>query len=335
MFEVLEPGALTSVQDLGRPGLGHLGVCRGGAFDREAACRANALVGNPLDAAVLELTWTGPVLKVLCPTTIALEGAGMTCIAGSEVIPPGVSWFVRAGTVLRLVSTPPLSAPSTRAQGGVRICLAIAGGLDVPVVLGSRATYLPAGFGGYEGRALRSGDLLGSHAGAVPPAAVAGRFWPQARPSASEGEVHLRFVPCEGPWAAPRRAVEALTSREWVIGAQSDRMGTRLVCSEGPPIHAGRGELLSFGVVQGAIQLPPGGSPLVLNVDHQTTGGYPLAGVVIRADQPLMANLAPGQTVRFDEVTVSEARAIHAQKCADFAKALRLLRVGREVGCKT
>jgi antagonist of KipI len=113
-------------------------------------------------------------------------------------------------------------------------------------------------------------------------------------------------------------------------------MGTRLVCPEGPPVHvhAGRGELISFGVVQGAIQLPPGGNPLVLNVDHQTTGGYPLAGVVIEADQSLMAQLAPGQTVRFDEVSVGEARAVYAQKYADFAKALRLLRAGQGVGFK-
>jgi KipI family sensor histidine kinase inhibitor len=328
-LEVLEPGALTTVQDAGRPGLGHLGVSRGGAFDVSAALRANALVGNPPNAAVLEITWSGPTLRVLRSTAIALTGADLHCMAGHSAVPVGMSWFVRAGTVLRFATSTPPGA-------GMRAYLAVAGGVDVPVVLQSRSTYLPAGFGGYRGRPLQAGDVLGVCPATVPPAAVAGRLWPQVRSSTqqtrhvpSQNEVSLRFVPCEGPWAVSRRVVDDFMSRRWVVGVNSDRMGTRLSCPEGPPdyISTRRGELASFGVVSGAIQLPPGGSPLLLNVDHQTTGGYPLLGVVAMADRPLLAQLAPGQSVRFVEISVEQARAAFAEARAELRAGLLALGV--------
>jgi KipI family sensor histidine kinase inhibitor len=297
------PG-LTTIQDLGRSGLAHLGVAQGGAFDEAAAIRANALVGNERDAAVLEMTWTGPDLTALRNVIIALDGADLGCRVDGARVPTGISWFVRRGSAIRFSHAGP-------GRGGMRGYLAVAGGFDVPLVLGSRSTNLQASFGGLAGSPLRGGELLGiggprrGHGADMP----AGRYLLGPVAELLRTQLQLRYLAYRGRGEALATARALLAMKSFRLSEQADRMGYRFRAEDWVPLPTSSGELISFGVVRGAIQLPPDGSPLLLNVDHQTTGGYPLLGVVIRADWPLVAQLAPGATVRFKEVTVDEATA--------------------------
>lgn len=301
-FEVIEAWGMSTVQDLGRHGYMHLGVGVGGAFDDAAARRANLLVANHPGDAVLEIALGGPVLRVLRNVTIAVDGAKFHCHADGTPIPPRLSWFLRAGTLLHI------SSPRAAGAEGIRAYIAVSGGLDVPTVLGSRSTSLLAGFGGLGGRPLRTGDILGVRDTGVPPIQLAGRFWHHALRDISHKKAHLRVVPFAGLQAAPRTAFKRFVSQVWSVSDQSDRMGVRLRSVEDLPLPISKRELASFGVVPGAIQLPPGGEPVVLGPDCQTTGGYPLLGVVIEADLHLLAQAAPRTELTFTAVSVAEAR---------------------------
>lgn len=300
-FRVLEPGGFTTVQDQGRAGHGALGVPQGGAMDPWAADVANALVGNPAGAPLLELTWTGPRLLALRNLCFALYGSDFGCRVGGNRVPTGLSWFVRAGQEIMF---------ERRTESvGLRSYLAVSGGIDAPVILGSRSTFLPAGFGGWGGRALRAGDIVGVVQSSIPPAALAGRRRP-----AEGGQVDgaakcvIRVAPFTGPESAGREALGRFLAATWIVGQSADRTGIRLDKSDGTDLGGQGGEVVSFGMVRGAVQLPPGGSPVILGVDHGTTGGYPVLGVVASADWPLVARLTPGDEVRFAETTVEEAR---------------------------
>ena len=320
-FRVLDPGALTMIQDMGRPGYADLGLSAGGVADVEAALRANALVGNPPRAALLELTWSGPTLKAMSPATIAVDGADFGCQVDGMWVPPGVSWFVRAGSVVKFVQVSPL-------RGGTRAFLGVAGGVEAPVVLGSRSTFLPAQFGGYEGRALRAGDIVWVAEPPATPAHLAGRYWPSQPHLASGGSPALRFTRFTVPTGANAMMTRQFLSIEWGISSQSDRIGLRLEAVDGGGISDMGRELPSFGVVRGAIQVPPGGQPVVLSADHQTTGGYPLLGVVAQADWPILAQLRPGDRVRFVEISRNEAvRALKAAR-VELLAGLRQLKLG-------
>lgn len=299
LFSVEAAGGVTTIQDLGRPGYGHLGLSRGGAMEPMLAREANRLVGNAPGAAVLELTLGGPTLRALATTVIALAGSDFRCYVGSERIPRGVSWLVRAGSTVRF-------AGDTAQPEGARACLSVAGGFSVPLVLGSRSTYLAGSFGGYRGRGLVSGDTLWGMPTSRSVAELAGKYRPQ--PQFSPGTRTLRFVPFEGPGRVSGAVLQHACESLFTVSASSDRMGIRLEPEQpGALVHA-LGELTTFGVVPGAIQLPPAGTPIVLGADHQTTGGYPLLGVVARADRPFLAQLGPGDKARLTPVTLAEAR---------------------------
>jgi antagonist of KipI len=305
VLEVVEPGLLTTVQDGGRPGLAGEGVSRGGAADPWSLAVANALVGNPPDAAALELTLIGPTLRVLRAVTVGLAGTVGGRALGTAGTPatvsPGAAVTLRPGEELHLDGAP----------AGARGYLSVPGGIDVPLVLGSRSTSLAAGFGGLDGRALRAGDRLRAGAGEAD-LEQGPRRWP-GDPAPVAGEI--RVLP--GPHAATlgARALEALLAAEWTVSPASDRMGTRLV---GPVIPgAPTGPLASLAVVPGTIQVPPDGAPIVLLVDHQPTGGYPVLAVVIGADLPALGQLAPGNTFRFAGSTNDDARhALDARRAA-------------------
>jgi biotin-dependent carboxylase-like uncharacterized protein len=302
-FEVVQAGGICLIQDLGRTGLMHLGVGQSGAFDTFAAQRANVLVGNDPGAAVLEIALGGPELRVIRNVTIALDGADFHCRADGMLIPPRLSWFARAGTTLRF------GTGSSPVNEGMRAYLAVAGGFDVPELLGSRSTSLLAGFGGLGGRALRSGDVLGVGASRTLPGIVAGRYWPGMLRDISHRDITVRFIPFKGFQGAQLGALHQFTETTWLITEQSDRMGLRLRSIVGTSLPASSTELASFGVVPGAIQLPPAGQPVVLGPDCQTTGGYPLLGVVISADMPLLAQAVRGAHVNFVSIGLEEARA--------------------------
>lgn len=296
-------GALTTVQDLGRLGWQAYGVPSAGAMDTFALVAANRLVGNAPDAAALEITASAS-FELSAPTLLALCGAGLGATLNDMPLPLWTAVLAPAGARLVL--------PGRGRDWGARAYLACAGGIDVPQVLGSRSTYLSGGFGGYAGRALRAGDVLPLAPAPHDPVRLAGRQWSAAMRPAYSAQPTLRLIP--GPHVdlfAPG-ALETLCAQSWRINTTSNRMGYRL---EGPSIrYAAPVSLASLGVLPGVIQVPPDGAPILLMADAQTTGGYPIIGVVITADLPLAAQLLPGDALQFaltDTATAREAWRTH------------------------
>ncbi|MDX6739903.1 biotin-dependent carboxyltransferase family protein [Actinocorallia sp. A-T 12471] len=279
MIEVLAGGALTTVQDLGRAGLAHLGVPKAGAADTESLALANRLVGNPEDAAGLELTFGGARLRFVRPAWVAVTGAPVDWAVdgrGQGCLGP---CFVPGGAVVRF-GTP---------ERGLRSYLAVRGGIAVPEVLGSRSTDLLSGLGPVplaEGMTLPVGRIVGAFAGVdVAP-----------RPALPAAPV-LAVVP--GPRADwfTADALRTLFDARYEVTDRSNRVGVRL---DGPPLERARaGELPSEGMVTGALQVPPDGKPILFLADHPTTGGYPVIAVVAEADLGQAAQLRPGDGVRF------------------------------------
>lgn len=294
-IEVLAPGFATLVQDAGRPGLRHLGIASAGALDPWARTLANLLVGNDAGRPLLEITLSGPRLRLHAGARIALCGAAIAARVDGQPIPPGRPVDVPAGSELSL----------GRCVDGARSYLAFAGGLDVPQVLGSASTDLRAGFEGLAGRVLRRGDRIGLARAVEAPALHIPSWWIDTafddRPLPAPDRV-VRVLP--GPDAtAPDRG---LCGRAWRIAADSNRQGLRL---QGTPLAAvDRDERVSEPVVPGSVQLPPDGQPIVLLADAQSHGGYPRIGHAIRADWPLLAQLRPGDPVRFAPCSPAEAR---------------------------
>lgn len=313
VWRVIAPGALTTVQDPGRDGWRHLGVGRAGALDPAATALANRMVGNPLDAALLEITLGGPTLALPRPARIALCGARIDARFEDtqgriHAIPGGRPVDLPAG-LLRLGAI----------RIGLRAWLAVAGGFDVPRVLGSRSTDLRGGFGGLDGRALCGGDALPlgppSTFDPVEPQAPA---WWVALDTAPANASPIRYVAADGI-AQDIDAAHALAAQDWRVDPRSDRQGLR--CS-GAPIVATLPEQVSAPVAPGTIQLPPDGQPIVLLADAQTVGGYPRLGHVIAVDLPRLAQLRAGETLEFEAITAGTAVQLRRKRDAELARAL-------------
>jgi len=289
-LRVRTPGLLTTVQDLGRWGWQHLGVPVGGAMDVHACRAANALVGNPPEAAVLEATVAGPSLVARGPVTVALTGGPFAATLDGRPLGFDVAHAVPAGAVLDV---------GTR-LGGARAWLAVAGGIDVPAVLGSRSTTV----GVLGGRALCAGDVLpvGRRRGA----ARQQRVRRGAERAATGGVAILRVLPAPDARDAGAAAMDALCAGPYVVGADSNRMGYRL---QGPVVPMHSHSRPSSGTVMGMLQVPPSGQPILLMADRQTTGGYPVPAIVIEADLGIAAGLAPGDACRFERCTRRDALA--------------------------
>ncbi len=301
LLRVLEPGLLSTVQDLGRPHAIASGVTPGGAMDRFAHVAANLLVGNDRGAATIECTLRGPRVLAISSCTVAVTGADLELRLNGEEAPAWTSLALRAGDELSLA----------RRRSGARAYLAVAGGVAGDRWLGSLSTDLPAARGGMHGRALAAGDVISvASEPLVPP--VAGRHLPaQSRPDYAPRV--LRTV--AGPHfdrLTPASA-RALSDDTFTVAAESNRMGYRL---DGPRLEAPGEELLSFGVVSGAVQLPRGGAPILLMADHQTTGGYPVIAVVAAASLPVAAQLLPGDELRFELVDLPTALRLRADQRA-------------------
>ncbi|KPI21502.1 urea amidolyase related protein [Actinobacteria bacterium OK074] len=276
---VVRAGALTTVQDLGRPGYAHLGVPRSGALDPPAAALVNRLVGNPPEAAVLETTLNGCALRPRSAVTVAVGGAPCPVTVDGRPAPWGAPFRVPACALLDI----------GHARAGVRGYVAVAGGVAVEPVLGSRSTDLLSGLGPAplaDGTVLPLGQPFGPHA----------RVDVAAQP-APPAELVLRVTP--GPrddWFTAA-AVRTFLTRAYRVSSASNRIGLR---TEGPVLERARpGELPSEGMVLGAVQVPPDGSPVVFLADHPTTGGYPVIAVVRPEDLPAAAQAVPGTPVRF------------------------------------
>jgi biotin-dependent carboxylase-like uncharacterized protein len=298
--EVVDGGLLTTVQDLGRFGHRRHGVPWAGAMDPAALRAANLAVGNAPGAAALECAVAGPVLSFLAPVRLAVSGADLGAVLqradlGAWPVPPGTAVLARPGNRLLF----------TGRRSGCRAYVAVGGGIDVPDVLGSRATDLGSAFGGLDGRALRAGDQLA--AGPLRDAR------PREEPLPSSAGAHggrptLRVVLGPQDDHLTPESVARFLAGEYRLAAASDRVGCRL---EGPALEPARGagEILSDGMVPGSVQVPPDGQPIVAMADGPTTGGYPKVATVIGADLPLLAQVVGGEgAVRFAAVSVEDAQ---------------------------
>ena len=298
LLEIITPGILASVQDLGRPGLGEIGVAPSGAADSYACRMGNLLVGNLESAAVIEVTLMGFQARFRQEAVFAVTGADMQPTLNGNLLPLWTAVHAASGDRLELAA----------ALCGCRAYLAVGGGFNVPLAMGSRATNFGAGFGGYRGRALRAGDLL---PGCMPEGYLhcAGRSLPETLRAASTSEWVLRALP--GPQADqfPQESRRRFFDTVYTVSDASDRTGVRL---EGPTLGSRAGapaSILSEGILCGAVQVPGDGKPIIL-MNETVTGGYRKIAVVIAADLPLLGQLAPGDTVRFQETTMEEALAL-------------------------
>ncbi len=296
---VRSPGVHTTVQDLGRFGYQSLGVPPAGAADRDSLETANLLAGNPPGEACLECTLAGPELECAGPVVFSVCGAPMDVRVNGVSVPAWETVSAGDGDVISL-------GP---ASSGLRSYIAFAGGLAVEPKLGSRSTYLRAGFRGVLGRTLRAGDRLelgtpfpGSGGKGSPALQVPSESRPEY-PS----EILVRAVLSHEADRFESGATEKFFSESYKVSPKSDRMGLRL---EGKRISHVRGaDIISSGVQTGTVQVPGDGLPIVLLADRQTTGGYTRIAHVIQADLPKLGQARPGDTVRFLKTTVEEAQA--------------------------
>jgi len=304
---VLRPGMLSAFQDAGRTGWQHLGIPVAGAMDERAHRLASLLAGNPASCATLEITLVGPVLRFDAPACIALAGADLGATLNGVPLCLNRPALARAGDILAFPSAP---APAH----GVRAYLAVHGGYAIDPVMGSESTYLRTGFGGLQGRALAKGDAVGLRR---PLAGSDARL-----DTLAQALDDLRLYLHAPLVHAPREALRILPGVHWDdfdaesqrrlvedtfhITPQSDRMGYRLT---GPHLALRTPkQMLSEAASFGTVQVPSDGQPIVLMADRQTTGGYPKIAQVASVDLPLLAQYAPGQTVRFTRVDLEEAQ---------------------------
>jgi biotin-dependent carboxylase-like uncharacterized protein len=292
MIRIVESGALTTVQDLGRPGHLRYGIPPSGPIDHFAFVVANRLAGNPDGAAGLECTVLGPRFEAEAPCAIAVTGAAMPLTINGADAPAWTTLILKPGDVVKLGA----------ARAGVRAYVAFSGGLDVPPVLGSRSTYLRGRLGGLGGRALRKEDRLSLFPAPVPPLR---RARARAIPILDD-EPEIRVV--LGPQADrfTDDGVRTFLGSAYEMLPQSDRMGARL---RGERIaHVKGHDILSDGIALGSIQVPGDGQPIALLVDRQSTGGYTKVATVCSFDIGRLGQVKPGRRVRFRAVELGEAQ---------------------------
>ena len=326
-MKVLRSGLLTSVQDLGRFGMQKHGVIVSGAMDAFALRVANLLVGNEEGDAVLEITMQGPILQFMEDSLIAICGGDLSPAINGHAISQWRPIFVKKGSQLTFGAV----------QSGCRSYLAAAGGINVPKVMNSRSTYLRAGIGGFCGRALKNGDELklkrpsnlalrrmhrlsekaGSSSFSISDWSVSKEILPDYFPSST-----IRVIPGgQFDWFTPQTR-EQFFKEDFFVTPQSDRMGYRL---SGPQLQLTEArELVSEAVTAGTIQVPSDGNPIVLMADRQTTGGYPKIAQVATIDIPILAQMKPGEKIRFQKIQLEEAQELLRSR----EKELRLLKQG-------
>jgi antagonist of KipI len=343
MLEVVNPGPLSMLQDLGRPGWMKYGVPPSGALDQEALTIANLLAGNPEGAAGIEITYGNFTARALAPTVLACAGAWAPVHVDGVSVPPWAAFSASPGQIVSI------GAPTW----GVRVYLAVRGGIAAPLVMGSASTYIRGALGGIDGqgRALRAGDLIATP---DPPASVSGATAPacsvtaravaalakrqavfeiahspesaRASTSASAGcAIAIRVVmgPQDDHFTEAGR--QTFAGEEFTLTNKADRMGLRF---DGPAIEHVRGaDIISDGMPPGAIQVPGDGAPIVMLADRQTTGGYPKIACVARADLDLLAHLRPGDRVRFVPLSAQDAHEALKQEQAASRVPGRALRI--------
>ena len=315
---VLAGGLLTTVQDCGRYGLQAFGVPVSGAMDTYSLQWANKLVGNDRSLAALEMTMQGPVLRAEASLLVAVTGGKFSLSINGIPAPQWEAMCLAPGDEMVVGA----------AARGARAYLAVAGGFDVPRVMGSRSTFLRGQIGGFSGRTLRAGDIL-PVGECEDRSQLAGSFTPRALLApepAAVNTVRVMMGPQEDLFTP--EAIQALAQAEYAVSAESDRMAYRL---QGKPLLPCTGAgVVSDGIAPGSIQVPPSGQPIVMLADRQTTGGYPKIATVIGADLPLLGQLKPGDRLKFRVVTYGEARALLSEQATRLAGSPSGVRSRRE-----
>ncbi|MEC2072288.1 5-oxoprolinase subunit C family protein [Alkalihalophilus marmarensis] len=315
-IKVLRPGLLTTLQDLGRVGYQKYGVIVSGAMDPYSLRIANLLVGNREDTACLEMTMQGATLEVEQDTLMAITGGQLTPSIGNYQIPLWRPVFVKRGSVIRFGNC----------ASGCRTYVAVAGGFDILPVMGSQSTYLRAKIGGLDGRALQEGDVLpvskelSDHAkffmNLFKEKAEKSFYLPDWRVRTSvtlpNKETVIRVLPGTHYDTFTEESKERFYNDAFQISPQSDRMGYRLDGSELARSEAS--EVVSEAVALGTVQVPADGNPIILLADRQTTGGYPRIAQVISVDIPKLAQMKPGDSIQFSEVTLEEAQQLYMER---------------------
>jgi antagonist of KipI len=297
VLEVIQPGALTTIQDRGRYGYQQYGVSVSGAMDKFSLRAANLLAGNDDGEAALEITVVGPKLRALRPCRISITGADLSPRINGRPLAMWQSAEVKEGDLLSFGA----------ARSGCRTYLAVWGGIDAPLTMGSRSTHILSRLGGLSGRALAPGDVLAANDPGK------GFFRPHPSFSFSREEIpvygrewRVRVVPGPQGDYFSSRGIETFYGQTYTITPQANRMGYRL---SGPKIeHKAAADILTDATPPGSVQVPGDGQPIVLLADGQTTGGYSKIAVVISPDQDLLAQARPGDKVRFCRIGVVEAQ---------------------------
>lgn len=311
-IKVLHPGLATTVQDLGRPGYFHLGIPIGGAMDRLALKAANLLVGNDIGAAGLEAVFIGPQLEFTADAMVAVTGADMPVKVDGEERPAWTAFKVRAGQVLSFDFL----------KQGARIYIAVSGGIDVPVALGSRSTYPIGALGGFKGRAIAAGDEL--PVGEARPA-VEGKSIPEALRRRPGAPAELRVVPGLYWHRITEQAGINFFDDEWKVAPEADRMGYRFRGGRSlefeprtQPFGAGSdpSNIVDSCYPYGSIQVPGGTEPIILHRDAVSGGGYFMIGTVISADMDLIGQMQPHTPTRFVKVDMETALAARKDRAA-------------------
>lgn len=294
LFQVDKIGLQTTFQDLGRFGYQQYGVPVSGAMDRFSLQVANLLVGNAQDEAGMEVTMVGPELVAQSTMVVALCGADLSAEVDGDTAPMWKSFRIKEGQRLKF----------GKPKAGLRTYLAVAGGFDIPVVMGSKSTYNKAGLG----KEIKKGDIVCGQGGGGEP----GRGLKESQVPRYAKEVELRVV--RGPHTQyfSEEGLRTFFSEKYTISPQADRMGYRL---EGASIkHQNGADIWTDAIPFGGVQVPADGKPILLMADRQTTGGYTRIGTVISVDLPKAAQLAPGATIAFHEVGVDEAQRLYTQQ---------------------
>lgn len=311
-FEVVKPGLLTTIQDLGRPGYFHLGIPEGGAMDRAAMRIANMLVGNPEDAAGLEAVFMGPELKFNDDALVAVGGAEMPVFVDGEERDCWSSFTVKAGQTLKFGYL----------KTGARIYIAIAGGIDTPPALGSRSTYPIGALGGFEGRALAAGDSVPVGQGS---STARERTLDRALLAELPKPVELRVLPGLYWHRLTEASQKQFFDDEWKVAPEADRMGYRFrggnpmeFVDREQPFGAGSdpSNIVDGCYSYGSIQIPGGSEPIVLHRDAVSGGGYFTIGAIISADMDLIGQLQPNTPVKFMQVDMETALSARHERTA-------------------
>lgn len=293
-IKIIKPGLLTTVQDLGRYGYQQYGVTVSGVMDNISARLANILVGNDEGEGLLEITMLGPEIEFLEAMVIAITGGDLFPILNNNAVAMGKSLLVKKGDKLAFKGI----------KNGCRSYIAFSGGIEVPIIMGSKSTFTRGNIGGYEGRALKAGDTLpiGNHKVSLS-SLVGNEIYENLYEYKNNIELRILLGPQEH--AFTEKGLQTFLTNEYSVTNECDRMGYRL---QGEKIeHEDGGDIISDGIAMGAIQVPSHGNPIIMMADRQTTGGYTKIGNIITVDLPKVAQAKAGDKIAFKEVTIEEA----------------------------